>query len=134
MRRFQTAIALAVLLAGCSFSKPAPPIEPAGDVPLFAGLGDRTRKVTTDSRQAQQYFDQGLSFMYADTGVSRSAAMSNGDSMLGLPVFLVPKNKKPISGTREDGSDLDRERTRVFYARTTHFAGDSRHQRPFPAG
>jgi tetratricopeptide (TPR) repeat protein len=34
-------------------------------VPLFAGLGDLTRKVTTTSPEAQRYFDQGLAFLYA---------------------------------------------------------------------
>ena len=72
--------------------------------------------------------------MYADTGVSRSAAMSNGDSMIRCLVIAGPKNKKPISGTREDGSYMGRETTKVFYARTTRFAGDTRHQRPLQAG
>jgi tetratricopeptide (TPR) repeat protein len=34
-------------------------------VPLFEGLGDRSRTVTTTSRDAQRYFDQGLAFLYA---------------------------------------------------------------------
>jgi len=34
-------------------------------VPLFPGLGDRTTPITTDSPEAQAYFDQGLSMMYA---------------------------------------------------------------------
>ena len=34
-------------------------------VPLFDGLGGLSRKVTTDSPEAQRYFDQGLAFMYA---------------------------------------------------------------------
>jgi tetratricopeptide (TPR) repeat protein len=34
-------------------------------VPLFAGLGDVGRKVTTSSPEAQKYFDQGLCFLYA---------------------------------------------------------------------
>jgi tetratricopeptide (TPR) repeat protein len=33
-------------------------------VPLFAGLGKHTRKITTTSPQAQRYFDQGLAFVY----------------------------------------------------------------------
>jgi tetratricopeptide (TPR) repeat protein len=40
-------------------------MEPVGDVPLFPGLGDFTRMVSTDSPRAQRYFDQGLSFLYA---------------------------------------------------------------------
>lgn len=34
-------------------------------VPLYNGLGDLHRKVTTSSPQAQRYFDQGLAFLYA---------------------------------------------------------------------
>ena len=37
--------------------------EPA--VPLFEGLGTTGRKVTTSSDSAQQYFDQGLCFLFA---------------------------------------------------------------------
>src|SRR5205807_4742602 len=37
--------------------------EPA--VPLFDGLGNRSRKVQTKIATAQQYFDQGLMFMFA---------------------------------------------------------------------
>ena len=33
--------------------------------PLFKGLGDFGRKVTTGSAEAQRYFNQGLAFMYA---------------------------------------------------------------------
>lgn len=64
MRHFRVLVALA-LLAGCTSQKPLPPTEPVGDVPLFSGLGDRARTVTTDSPEAQTYFDQGLSFLYA---------------------------------------------------------------------
>jgi tetratricopeptide (TPR) repeat protein len=65
MKPVYTLILLIALVAGCSSSKPMPSVEPAGDVPMFAGLGDRGRKVTTASPEAQQYFDQGLSFLYA---------------------------------------------------------------------
>lgn len=34
-------------------------------VPLYEGLGDFSRKVTTTSPQAQRYFNQGLAFFYA---------------------------------------------------------------------
>lgn len=36
-----------------------------GSVPLFKGLGDHRRTVTTSSPQAQKYFDQGLIWTYA---------------------------------------------------------------------
>ena len=32
--------------------------------PLFDGLGSHTRKITTDSPEAQRYFDQGLRFLF----------------------------------------------------------------------
>ncbi|HYD48717.1 MAG TPA: hypothetical protein VEB21_10235 [Terriglobales bacterium] len=63
--RLGIAIALVFLLAGCAARAPLPPFPPAGEVPLFSGLGERSRTVTTDSPPAQQYFDQGLSFLYA---------------------------------------------------------------------
>ena len=50
-------IALALLAAGCSGE--------AGDMPLYQGLGDHHCAVSTNSEQAQRYFDQGLSFVYA---------------------------------------------------------------------
>ena len=34
-------------------------------VPLFEGLGGLSRKVSTESPEAQRYFDQGLAFMFA---------------------------------------------------------------------
>jgi tetratricopeptide (TPR) repeat protein len=40
-------------------------ITPMAHVPFFEGLGGFNRKVTTDSPEAQRYFDQGLAFMYA---------------------------------------------------------------------
>src|SRR6476659_6416457 len=40
--------------------------EPAQtDVPLFDGLGNHGRKVTTTSADAQRYFNQGLCFLFA---------------------------------------------------------------------
>src|SRR5436190_24140277 len=38
---------------------------PAASVPRYQGLGGFSRKVTTPSPEAQAYFDQGLSFLYA---------------------------------------------------------------------
>jgi hypothetical protein len=32
---------------------------------LYEGLGDFHRKITTDSAEAQQYFDQGMRFLWA---------------------------------------------------------------------
>jgi tetratricopeptide (TPR) repeat protein len=51
---FLTAMSVAGVTTG------APP-----EVPLFDGLGDHSRRVTTSSAKAQRYFDQGLAFLYA---------------------------------------------------------------------
>ncbi len=40
--------------------------------PFYEGLGDYTRKVTTESAEAQRYFDQGLAFLH---GFNHSAAI-----------------------------------------------------------
>lgn len=40
-----------------------PEIKPT--VPLFQGLGDYSRKITTTKPDAQRYFDQGLNFLFA---------------------------------------------------------------------
>jgi len=60
-------VTIATMLAGCATMRPGsvagngrPPTEP-----LFEGLGNHGRKITTSSAQAQRYFDQGLSFLYA---------------------------------------------------------------------
>ena len=62
----------AVVLALLPLAIPAPDaaqaqVPQAGETfPLFrAGLGDLSRPVTTDSPEAQAYFDQGLQLMYA---------------------------------------------------------------------
>jgi len=35
----------------------------AGKEPLYEGLGSYSRNITTDSPEAQRYFDQGLAFV-----------------------------------------------------------------------
>jgi hypothetical protein len=45
----------------------------AAKEPLYDGLGSYSRKVTTDSAEAQRYFDQGLSFLH---GFNHRAAVS----------------------------------------------------------
>ncbi|MBV8139476.1 MAG: hypothetical protein JO121_28175, partial [Deltaproteobacteria bacterium] len=40
--------------------------------PFFEGLGSYTRKVSTDSPEAQKYFDQGLNFLF---GFNHGAAI-----------------------------------------------------------
>ncbi|PYI95307.1 MAG: hypothetical protein DMF00_16080, partial [Verrucomicrobia bacterium] len=52
---FQILICSAVVFAICD-------VLPAKE-PLYDGLGSYSRKVTTDSPEAQRYFDQGLAFL-----------------------------------------------------------------------
>jgi hypothetical protein len=40
--------------------------------PFFEGLGSHTRKISTDSPEAQKYFDQGLNFLF---GFNHAAAI-----------------------------------------------------------
>ena len=44
----------------------------AGKEPLYEGLGSYSRKITTDSPEAQRYFDQGLAFVH---GFNHNAAI-----------------------------------------------------------
>lgn len=70
----QLLLTLACLFAiGCASNQPAGPIVRGdkdsaygvgGKAQLFSDMGDYTRPVTTDSRRAQRYFDQGLKFIY----------------------------------------------------------------------
>ena len=53
---FQILICSAVVFAICD-------VLPAKE-PLYDGLGSYSRKVTTDSPEAQRYFDQGLAFLH----------------------------------------------------------------------
>jgi len=62
------AFLLLAILSGCASTRPpesAMPAEAVGPVPLFEGLGTNGREITTSSREAQRYFDQGLSFLFA---------------------------------------------------------------------
>ena len=53
---FHMIIWLALTLAGFNLR--------AAKEPLYDGLGSYSRKVTTKSTEAQQYFDQGLGFLH----------------------------------------------------------------------
>ena len=61
------ALALVLPLGSCSTgNRRAAEHEPAvGSVPLYEGLGSRSRKISTTSREAQRYFDQGIAFLFA---------------------------------------------------------------------
>lgn len=57
-------LALALLLSG--------PLALVAGEPIYEGLGSYTRKVTTDSVDAQRYFNQGLAFLH---GFNHAAAI-----------------------------------------------------------
>jgi tetratricopeptide (TPR) repeat protein len=57
--------AVLVVLSCLAGGAPAPAREGGKAVPLYEGLGQLTRPVTTQSPEAQRYFDQGLAFLYA---------------------------------------------------------------------
>ena len=59
MNRSLGFVAVLVLSAGCAQPTRAP------EIPLYDGLGSLHRTVTTDSAEAQRYFDQGLAFLFA---------------------------------------------------------------------
>jgi len=66
VRRFALALIGLVLFASCDGTQ-APQEETAAaptGVPFYDGMGPHHRAVTTDSPEAQRYFDQGLAFLY----------------------------------------------------------------------
>jgi tetratricopeptide (TPR) repeat protein len=53
-------------LSGCAALSPAPPAYGTqGQPQVFEGMGPHTRTITTDSPEAQKYFNQGLNWLYA---------------------------------------------------------------------
>lgn len=70
------ALLACLLFVGCATHQPTGPAEPivrgdkdsaygiGGTPQLFPDLGPYTRPITTDSKKAQRYFDQGLKFIY----------------------------------------------------------------------
>jgi tetratricopeptide (TPR) repeat protein len=60
-----TAVVLTGLLECDTATNPAAAETKEAKVPLFEGLGNFGRQVTTLSPEAQRYFDQGLCFLYA---------------------------------------------------------------------
>ncbi|MHC5024679.1 MAG: tetratricopeptide repeat protein [Planctomycetota bacterium] len=61
-------ILLAATLTGCGTTQTAPAPSAYGAVgspQIFDGMGPHTRRVATDSAEAQEYFNQGLNWLYA---------------------------------------------------------------------
>ena len=53
------------LFTGCAAGQKSAAKAVTGAEPLFEGLGSFGRKITTSQGQAQRYFDQGLSLLFA---------------------------------------------------------------------
>ena len=66
MRRFLFIVLGIGLLVSCGGTQAPPSAATASrsDVPLYEGMGPYHRAVTTNSPEAQKYFDQGLNFLY----------------------------------------------------------------------
>ena len=84
---FQVGVCSAVALAMCDVL--------AAKEPLYEGLGSYSRKITTDSPEAQRYFDQGLAFLHGfnhRAAIGRTAAQNLPDaSLLDERVRLRPQ-------------------------------------------
>lgn len=63
-RRFAALLAVPLVLSGCSQLSLAPKRADNG-AQLFSGMGPHHRTITTDSAEAQKYFDQGLTWVHA---------------------------------------------------------------------
>src|SRR5947208_16053271 len=62
--KFQIGVCSTVALAMCDVL--------AAKEPRYEGVGSYSRKITTDSPEAQRYFDQGLAFLH---GLNHRAAL-----------------------------------------------------------
>ena len=59
---------LLTVFSGCASFRPSPEMPAYGTMgkaQIFEGMGRHGRVITTDSREAQEYFNQGLSWIYA---------------------------------------------------------------------
>ncbi len=63
-RRFLAALMLVTISVGCSQDSHST-LESRGPAPLFEGMGHHAMAITTDVSEAQQYFNQGLTWTYA---------------------------------------------------------------------
>jgi len=67
--RFATAgiavLAATIVCAGCqSTGSTAPRTADSGEVQMYPGFGNYKRKITTNSREAQKWFNQGIQLLY----------------------------------------------------------------------
>ena len=83
----------------------------AAKEPLYDGLGSYSRKVTTDSAEAQRYFDQGLGFLH---GFNHRAAMR---------AFQQAAELDPQCAMAHWGRSARVRSTHQFYRRSTARSG-----------
>jgi hypothetical protein len=80
---FPTLVCSAVVLATCHVL--------AAKEPLYDGLGSYSRKITTDSPEAQRYVDQGLAFLHGfNHGAAIRAFQQAADKIPIPPGPLLP--------------------------------------------
>src|SRR5262245_1026316 len=100
---------LLVFIAGCTaLAAESPKVQ----APLFDGLGDWHHPVTTSSKLAQRYFDQGLSLCYAfnhKEAIRSFEAAAKHDTNLAMAWWGVayaygPHVNKPMSKEDNDGA------------------------------
>ena len=119
MRKTLKIIAVTMALsfaAGCTQSNPAPevPLAQRAGAPLFEGMGDYHREITTSDPDAQRYFDQGMvlafGFNHAESIRSFRAAQSLdpdcamcfwGEALATGPNINVTANGKAVMSEAE---------------------------------
>jgi tetratricopeptide (TPR) repeat protein len=101
-------VSLAFAISITSVVFPATP-NPEAPVRLIPGLGDVHHPVSTKSRQAQQFFDQGMALVYgfnhdeARRSFQRAAALDSKLAMAhwGIALTLGPNYNLPVDSERE---------------------------------
>jgi tetratricopeptide (TPR) repeat protein len=66
--RIAISLAMFIMLSGCASTRKAPTptaYGAMGSPQIFKGIGHHQRPITTDSPQAQEYFNQGLNWIYS---------------------------------------------------------------------
>ena len=116
--RLPTLLALGlVLAAGCSAQPGShahhggPSAAPAGGAPvLFDNLGDYHRTITTTSRQAQAYFDQGLRLLYGFNHHEAQAAFREAARLDPACAMCVWGSALTYGSNYNSPTDAERER------------------------
>jgi tetratricopeptide (TPR) repeat protein len=104
---YRSQISLLLVIALCSsvgYAGNDSVIHPNPKAQIFSGLGPHRRAITTDSAEAQAYFDQGLTWMYAfnhDEAIrsfKRAAELDKGCAMAwwGASLAAGPQYNHPV--------------------------------------